>query len=122
MKTINEDTAAFFQDGGWSFLRNDSDAEHSDASEDLESEFEMESDDFAESSSDQSSIDSDKYSESDSGSGSDVEESGEDWDELEEKARKYDEKKHGASTSEPKQEPKRKTNGNSARPQKKARH
>ncbi|KAK9761234.1 FACT complex subunit spt16, partial [Basidiobolus ranarum] len=24
MKTINEDTAAFFQDGGWSFLRNDS--------------------------------------------------------------------------------------------------
>ncbi|ORX99261.1 SPT16-domain-containing protein [Basidiobolus meristosporus CBS 931.73] len=88
MKTINEDPAAFFQDGGWSFLRNDSDAENSDATEEMESEFEMESDDFAESSTEESSMDSDDYSESDSGSGSEEEESGEDWDELEEKARK----------------------------------
>ncbi|KAK9717864.1 FACT complex subunit spt16, variant 2 [Basidiobolus ranarum] len=114
MKTINEDQAAFFQDGGWSFLRNDSDAENSDASEEMESEFEMESDDFAESSSNDSSIDSDDHSES--GSGSDEDESGEDWDELEEKARKYDENKHGPATDH-----KRKSNEASAKPKKKAR-
>lgn len=92
MKTINEDPAAFFKEGGWAFLQADSDDEGSD-SEDSASEFEMSDEEFAESSSE-----SDEYSEaseSESGSAEEDSESGEDWDELEEKAKKQDAKREG---------------------------
>lgn len=39
MRTVQQDPRAFFQDGGWSFLDNDSDQDSADASEE-ESEFE----------------------------------------------------------------------------------
>ncbi|KAJ3350446.1 FACT complex subunit spt16 [Allomyces javanicus] len=96
MKTINDDPAAFFKDGGWSFLQADSDEDKS-ASEDSASEFEAESDTFM---SDASSSDdsSDMSAVSESGSGSEDEDeeeysSGEDWDEMEDRARRDDERK-----------------------------
>ncbi|KAJ3089807.1 FACT complex subunit spt16 [Quaeritorhiza haematococci] len=97
MKTINEDPASFFEEGGWSFLRTESDSENggdgSDVS-DSASEFEMDSDEFEESESEE---DSDGYSDaSDDDSGSEEEEDeseGEDWDELDRKAAKHDERK-----------------------------
>jgi nucleosome binding factor SPN SPT16 subunit len=93
MKTINEDPAAFFEDGGWSFLQGNSDDEGS-ASEDSASEFEADSDVFQE----DSSSDSSDYSaveEDDSEAEEEDEEfsSGEDWEELERKAKKADERK-----------------------------
>ncbi|KAI9144721.1 FACT complex component Spt16 [Paraphysoderma sedebokerense] len=97
MKTINEDPAAFFKEGGWAFLQADSDDEGSD-SEDSASEFEMSDEEFAESSSE-----SDEYSEaseSESGSAEEDSESGEDWDELEEKAKKQDAKKEGKRSAD----------------------
>lgn len=33
MKTVNDDTAEFFKEGGWAFLGTESDAENSDESE-----------------------------------------------------------------------------------------
>ncbi|KAJ3037385.1 FACT complex subunit spt16 [Rhizophlyctis rosea] len=95
MKTINEDPAAFFTDGGWSFLQaND---ENEDDSEEEVSEYEEASgSDFDGSESD----DSDEAYESDDASasgGSDFSGSedsdGDDWDELERKAAKSDAKK-----------------------------
>ncbi|KAI9023316.1 FACT complex subunit-domain-containing protein [Hyaloraphidium curvatum] len=91
MKTVNEDPAAFFRDGGWSFL----DTEHSDHENDSESdvsEYMSEGSDEEESSSEDSESDFDAESEDDSSPAED-DESGEDWDELEAKARKSDEKK-----------------------------
>ncbi|KAG5460311.1 MAG: histone chaperone Rttp106-like-domain-containing protein, partial [Olpidium bornovanus] len=89
MKTINDDPAAFFEDGGWSFVQGDADDEESDESESA-SEYEL-SDDYE----DESSDDESSFNEgSSSGSGSEAEEdeSGEDWDELERKAKKADSK------------------------------
>lgn len=91
MKTVNQDPAQFFMDGGWGFLAPGSDMDDSD--EESESEFEAasESDGGSESESD--------FSAAGSGSGSDDfseeddEESGEDWDELERKAAKSDDRK-----------------------------
>ncbi|KAL7754343.1 FACT complex subunit spt16 [Sorochytrium milnesiophthora] len=93
MKTINDDPAAFFEEGGWSFLQPGSDAEGQSDSEESASEFEAESDASGGSSS--GSSDYSVASEEDSGSGSseDDDESGEDWDEMEEKARRSDEKR-----------------------------
>ncbi|KAJ3218860.1 FACT complex subunit spt16 [Dinochytrium kinnereticum] len=84
MKTINEDPANFFEEGGWSFLQPESENEEDD--EEDGSEYVPSED------ADESSDDSDEdYSES----GSDAsyseeseEESGEDWDELDRKAAK----------------------------------
>ncbi|KAI8060590.1 FACT complex subunit-domain-containing protein [Gongronella butleri] len=92
MKTVNENPAEFFRSGGWSFLSSQSDNEDSGEESEAESEFEMSEDDFEESESDD---------ESDFGGGSASEESepeelsdeGEDWDEMEEQARKADERK-----------------------------
>lgn len=88
MKTINEDPAAFFNEGGWGFLQLDDD----DGSEsESGSEFggsAVDSDAGSESESD-----SEAYSEADSNDGSggsEEEESGEDWDELERKAARKD--------------------------------
>ncbi|KAF9962002.1 FACT complex subunit spt16 [Mortierella alpina] len=93
MKTIQEDPAEFYKEGGWSFLAPDSDAEDSEESA---SEFEASASDFA-SSSDESSYASDASM--DAGSDDqddDDEESGEDWDVLDEKAKRADDKKFGS--------------------------
>ncbi|KAJ1954193.1 FACT complex subunit spt16, partial [Linderina pennispora] len=94
MKTVNKDPAGFFEDGGWGFLAHDSDAE-GESSEEEESEFTVSEDEFDESESESSEEESDFGTESDA-SDSDVdedEESGEDWDELEKKAKAYDDKR-----------------------------
>ncbi|KAG0040989.1 FACT complex subunit spt16 [Podila clonocystis] len=97
MKTIQEDPAEFYKEGGWSFLAIESDAEESEESG---SEFEASGSDFG-SSSDESSYASDASMDDGSGSGSDEEdESGEDWDALEEKAKRADDKKFGSSKRE----------------------
>ncbi|KAI8987435.1 FACT complex subunit-domain-containing protein [Mycotypha africana] len=93
MKTVNDDPGEFFRNGGWGFLGEGSDEEGSDAGSESGSEFEMSEDDFDESSSDDddSGVDSDAYSESEEEE--ELSESGEDWDQLEEDARKEDERK-----------------------------
>ncbi|KAI1270499.1 FACT complex subunit SPT16 [Xylariaceae sp. FL1019] len=91
MKTVTQDTHAFFVDGGWSFLANDSDDEGSEEDEE-ESNFEVseaELEDASESSEDDSDFDSNASDEA-SEEGSDEEEEGEDWDELEKKAKRKD--------------------------------
>lgn len=93
MKTVTSDPHGFFVDGGWSFLAAESDSE--DEEEEEESAFEMSGSDAmseSESSEDDSgfggsAVDSD---EDEGGSASDEESGGEDWDELEKKARKAD--------------------------------
>ncbi|KAJ2722612.1 FACT complex subunit spt16 [Coemansia sp. Benny D115] len=98
MKTINNDPAGFFEDGGWGFLAQDSDAEDGD-SEEEESEFTVSEDEFDESeseSSDESGFDTES---DDSEDGDEDDESGEDWDELEAKAKAYDDKRaHGGES------------------------
>jgi nucleosome binding factor SPN SPT16 subunit len=91
MKTVNEDPKAFFAEGGWSFLHPES--EESDVEESA-SEFEHEEESEEESESDfseeEENSESEDYSEED-------EESGEDWDELERKAARADERKRPSS-------------------------
>ncbi|KAI0223979.1 FACT complex subunit spt16 [Massospora cicadina] len=93
MKTIRDDPALFFEDGGWSFL--DDKAEDSEApSEESASEFELGSEELAESS-DESEYDSEEGSAATDGSGSaeleDDEPAG--WDELEAEATRDDHKR-----------------------------
>ena len=84
MKTVNEDPAQFFKDGGWKFLETESDDE-SDGSEEV-SEFEMDKSELEEDSEEEDESDFDDDASADDGSEmSDV--SGEDWDELEEEGR-----------------------------------
>lgn len=97
MKTINDNPKRFFEDGGWSFLMLDG-GDDSGASETEESVFEMSegSDAMDESSESDESDFSSAVSEDDSeasGSGSGEDEEGEDWDELEKKAARHDQKK-----------------------------
>ncbi|KAG2172843.1 hypothetical protein INT43_000193, partial [Umbelopsis isabellina] len=87
MKTVNEDPVEFFKNGGWNFLGDDSDAENSEDQSDSASEFELDDSEEAEESSDNESDFASEASE-DSGSDEEMDDSGEDWDELEEKARK----------------------------------
>jgi nucleosome binding factor SPN SPT16 subunit len=89
MKTVNEDPKAFFEEGGWSFLHPES--EESDVEESA-SEFEEsgESEESEESDLSEENSESEEYSEDD-------EESGEDWDELERKAARADERKRPSS-------------------------
>ncbi|KAG8735431.1 FACT complex subunit spt16 [Ceratobasidium sp. 414] len=100
MKTINDNPLEFFRDGGWSFLGGTavegSDKHSSDESE-SESEFEAESEESVKSSSDSEDSEFDDGSDAsdDVGSGSEVDESGDDWDKLvalEKKAAKSDNK------------------------------
>lgn len=91
MKTVTADTHQFFADGGWSFLQAESDDEMSDEEE--ESAFEMSDSDMAdpsESSEEDSDFDSNASAEASEEDGSDEEDEGEDWDELERKAKKRD--------------------------------
>ncbi|OLL26729.1 FACT complex subunit spt16 [Neolecta irregularis DAH-3] len=85
MKTINDDPAAFFREGGWGFLGTGSD-EDSEGSE-PESEFQASSE-VGEESSEEEGNDFDDDASDDEGSEDDESvESGEDWDELEKKAK-----------------------------------
>ncbi|KAF9107211.1 FACT complex subunit spt16 [Mortierella sp. AM989] len=96
MKTIQEDPAEFYKEGGWSFLAIESDAEDSEESA---SEFEASGSDFDESSA-ESSYASDASMDDGSVDDDEDEESGEDWDALEEKAKRADDKKYGGSKRE----------------------
>lgn len=95
MKTITEDPVEFFEEGGWSFLDPESDAEKEDADDEEEEE-----DDAYEPTdidSEEDSEDESEYSEaseaSDSGEEDDLgssEESGKDWSDLEREAAEED--------------------------------
>ncbi|KAJ2395135.1 FACT complex subunit spt16, partial [Coemansia sp. RSA 2559] len=99
MKTVNKDPAGFYEDGGWSFLAQDSDAED-DESEEEESEFAVSEDEFEEDDDSESSQGSDFGEESDASMDDDEDdESGEDWDDLEAKAKAYDAKRGGDEAS-----------------------
>ncbi|KAJ1970019.1 FACT complex subunit spt16, partial [Dimargaris xerosporica] len=97
MKTVQADPAIFFKEGGWGFLgdENASDAD-SEEDEDEESAFEVSEEELApSSSSEEDSEFSDAVATESEGSMDESDESGEDWDALEEKARRYDDKKRG---------------------------
>lgn len=100
MKTITTDPHQFFVEGGWSFLTTDSDDENQEEEEE-ESAWEMSESELAiseESSEDESDFDDDASA--DEGEGSDEESGGEDWDELEKKAKKKD-REGGLNDEEP---------------------
>ncbi|PYI04288.1 SPT16-domain-containing protein [Aspergillus sclerotiicarbonarius CBS 121057] len=91
MKTVVSDPYGFFADGGWSFLAAESDSEGG-SDEDEESAFELSESELAaadESSEDDSEFDDDASAEASDDFSAD-EDSGEDWDELELKAKKKD--------------------------------
>lgn len=91
MKTVVSDPYGFYADGGWSFLAAESDSE--DGSDDEEeSAFELSESGLAaadESSEEESDFDDDASADASEEISGD-EESGEDWDELEKKAKKKD--------------------------------
>ncbi|CAH2294638.1 FACT complex subunit SPT16 [Pelobates cultripes] len=96
MKTIVDDPEGFFEQGGWSFLEPEgegSDAEHDGSESEVEDEtFNPSEDEYEEEEEDSDEDYSDEtedtaYSEDSLGSD---EESGKDWDELEEEARRAD--------------------------------
>lgn len=106
MKTITDDPEGFFDQGGWNFLEAESDSEEkevdddiSDEEDDVYSPTESESEEGSdEDSENYSSEDSDSESDSDgSGSGSGSEESGKDWSDLEDEARRADMENDGDS-------------------------
>lgn len=105
MKTVTADPHAFFADGGWSFLSNESDEEDAEESEE-ESAFEMSDSELAaseESSEDDSEFDDDASADaSEDASGSDDESGGDDWDELEKKAKRKDREAGGSDDDAPK--------------------
>src|SRR5277367_5957881 len=82
MKTVNEDPALFFKDGGWKFLETESDNEE-DESEEV-SEFEMSEEEFDEEESEDAESEFDEDASDDEGSEMDEDVSGEEWSELEE--------------------------------------
>lgn len=107
MKTVTADTHQFFVDGGWSFLAADSDSEDGDE-ESEESAFEMDDSELAASevsSEEDSEFDSNASAEA-SADDSDDDASGEDWDELEKKAKRKD--MDGGAESEEEEAPKKK--------------
>lgn len=85
MKVINEDPGAFFDDGGWGFLRGEVKGDDSSESSDSGSAFS----DAPESSSEDEESESDfEDDESESDASASASDSGEDWDDMEEKAAK----------------------------------
>ncbi|XP_050399459.1 FACT complex subunit spt16 [Patella vulgata] len=95
MKTIIDDPEGFFDNGGWTFLDPESDAENHESDSDEEDEAFQPSDinSEEESSEDSEEEESDWDEEEDSEGSEEMgssEESGKDWDELEEEARKAD--------------------------------
>lgn len=91
MKTVQEDTHAFFKFGGWSFLANESEDEDGEQESSEESAFEMDESDFGSeaSSEEESDFDENASQEAEADEMSDEEE-GEDWDELEKNAARKD--------------------------------
>lgn len=89
MKTVIADTHQFFIDGGWSFLTMESDDEDEEDEEE-ESAFEMSDSEIANDDESSEESDFDDDASADEGSASDDESGGEDWDELEKKAKKKD--------------------------------
>ena len=91
MKTVTTDPHQFFKDGGWSFLNTDTDSEDNEESEE-ESAFEMSDSDLAasESESDEDSEFDEDASDDEGDAESDLSDEGEDWDEMESKAKKED--------------------------------
>lgn len=94
MKTVTSDPHQFFVDGGWSFLAAESDDEDADE-ESEESAFEMSDSELAASevsSEEDSDFDEEASAEASDEDASDVsdDEVGEDWDELEKKAKRKD--------------------------------
>ncbi|XP_045194199.1 FACT complex subunit SPT16-like [Mercenaria mercenaria] len=97
MKTITDDPEGFFDNGGWSFLDPESEDEGDDDEDEEDEEFnpsddfsgseEESSDDYSEESNWEEEEEDDSDEEEDLGSS---EESGKDWDELEEEARRAD--------------------------------
>lgn len=118
IKTIQEDPYDFFNEGGWGFLRSSNSDAGSSESE-SGSEFGDEEEAVAEviSSEEDASDDAggSDFGDSDDDSGSDAEgdlsESGEDWDELERKAARADDKKGGESEDESDNKKKKKKAG-----------
>uniref|UniRef100_A0A8C7CQG4 FACT complex subunit n=1 Tax=Oncorhynchus kisutch TaxID=8019 RepID=A0A8C7CQG4_ONCKI len=97
MKTIVDDPEGFFEQGGWSFLDPESEGEGAeDDSESGEDETFNPSADESEAEEEDSDEDYDSESEDSDYSASlgSEEESGKDWDELEEEARKADKESH----------------------------
>ncbi|XP_070785820.1 FACT complex subunit SPT16 [Enoplosus armatus] len=98
MKTIVDDPEGFFEQGGWSFL--DPESEGSGGEEDSESEMEDETFNPSADEEEEEEEDSDEDYDSEtedsdySASVGSEEESGKDWDELEEEARKADRESH----------------------------
>ena len=92
MKTVVADPHQFFVDGGWSFLAAESDDEDAEEEEE-ESAFEMSDSDLAvseESSEDDSEFDDDASADAEDDGSADEDSGGEDWDELEKKAKRKD--------------------------------
>lgn len=92
MKTVTADTHQFFVDGGWGFLQDESDDEGEEVSEE-ESAFEIDDDELeeaSESSEEGSDFGSNVSDDDDDDAELDSDEEGEDWDELEKKAKKRD--------------------------------
>lgn len=115
MKTITDDPEGFFDNGGWSFLDPESESENEDDEDEEDEEFnpsddlsgteEESSDDYSEES-DWEEEEEDSDEEEDLGSS---EESGKDWDELEEEARRADmERDQYGGEEEPRQKSKHK--------------
>lgn len=94
MKTVTSDPHAFFAEGGWHFLSTESDSEEQEQSEDEESAFEMSDSEVAglsgDSSEDESEFDEDASADASDDEADGVSDEGEDWDEMEEKAKKSD--------------------------------
>ncbi|KAK0728654.1 FACT complex subunit-domain-containing protein [Lasiosphaeria miniovina] len=93
MKTVTADTHQFFIDGGWGFLQNESDNEDDGEEMSEESNFEIsesELEEASESSEEDSDFDSQASAEASDDADASDEEEGEDWDELERKAKKRD--------------------------------
>jgi len=96
LKTILDDPKSFFAQGGWDFLEPASGDDEDDEGEDesdynVEDEFSGSAEDMSDSDEDYSSEDENSDSYVEEGSEGSDEESGKDWDELEEEARKADE-------------------------------
>ncbi|KAI9717228.1 MAG: FACT complex subunit spt16, partial [Candelina submexicana] len=91
MKTVIADPHQFFADGGWSFLAAESDDEDGE-SEEEESAFEVSEEELNddESSEDESDFDDDASADASDDASMDDESGGEDWDELEKKAKAKD--------------------------------
>ncbi|CAG8976476.1 hypothetical protein HYALB_00010612 [Hymenoscyphus albidus] len=92
MKTVTADPHAFFEDGGWGFLSNDTDEDDGEE-ESEESAFEISDSELAasdESSDDESDFDSNASDDEGSAGSDDGDSEGEDWDELEKKAKRKD--------------------------------